>query len=188
MELADIASLLLDASSPLDASRRVLSYLVEHNEARSVALWRVTEGEEPVLEMGMGVSQETIVSTRSAWSRDSATLLAGQTVIEEDRALIPTKVPGALVSLDGIDPKRLDAATVADAAAVALKALHRDEFNSRSHGLLSMHGLRREELIATLRLHEWNIARVARVKGVTRKTIYEWLTRYNIPRERIPKT
>jgi len=188
MELADIASLLLDASSPLDASRRVLSYLLEHNDARSAALWRVAEGEEPVLEMGMGVSQETIVATRSAWSQHSGLLLSGQPVLDSDRAVIPTKIPGALITLEGIDAKRIDVATVADAAAVAVKALHRDEFNSRSHGLLSMHGLRREELIATLRLHEWNIARVARVKGVTRKTIYEWLTRYSIPRERIPKT
>ncbi len=188
MELADIASLLLDAAGPLDASRRVLTYLGEHNEARSVSLWRAVEGGELVLELGMGVTQDDIVAARAMWAANSTDLAAGRPLVEDDRALIPARVPGAFVLLEGIDPKRLDVDTVADAASVALKALQRDEFTSKSHGLLSMHGLRREELIATLRLHEWNIARVARVKGVTRKTIYEWLTRYNIPRERVPKS
>jgi Bacterial regulatory protein, Fis family len=188
MELADIASLLLDAAGPLDASRRVLTYLGEHNEARSVSLWRAVEGGDLVLELGMGVSQEDIVSARALWAANATDLAAGRPIVEGDRALIPTRAPGALVFLNGVDTRRVDVDTVADAASVALKALQRDEFTSRSHGLPSMHGLRREELIATLRLHEWNIARVARVKGVTRKTIYEWLTRYKIPREHVPKS
>jgi transcriptional regulator with GAF, ATPase, and Fis domain len=48
--------------------------------------------------------------------------------------------------------------------------------------------MEREKLLLLLNRNEWNIARVARLMGVTRRTIYLRLARYNIPRERIPKS
>jgi GAF domain-containing protein len=48
--------------------------------------------------------------------------------------------------------------------------------------------LEREKLLLLLNRNEWNIARVARLMGVTRRTIYMRLQRYNIPRERVPKS
>jgi len=43
----------------------------------------------------------------------------------------------------------------------------------------------RDRLLWLLRHNDWNIARVARLEGVTRKTIYDWLEKYEIPRERV---
>jgi len=48
--------------------------------------------------------------------------------------------------------------------------------------------MEREKLLLLLNRNEWNIARVARLMGVTRRTIYLRLQRYKIPRERIFKT
>jgi transcriptional regulator with GAF, ATPase, and Fis domain len=48
--------------------------------------------------------------------------------------------------------------------------------------------MEREKLLLLLNRNEWNIARVARLMGVTRRTIYLRLERYKIPRERVPKT
>jgi DNA-binding NtrC family response regulator len=48
--------------------------------------------------------------------------------------------------------------------------------------------MEREKLLLLLNRNEWNIARVARLMGVTRRTIYLRLQRYNIPRERVPKS
>lgn len=48
--------------------------------------------------------------------------------------------------------------------------------------------MEREKLLLLLNRNEWNIARVSRLMGVTRRTIYLRLQRYNIPRERVPKT
>jgi len=48
--------------------------------------------------------------------------------------------------------------------------------------------MEREKLLLLLNRNEWNIARVARLMGVTRRTIYLRLARYNIPRERVPKS
>ena len=46
----------------------------------------------------------------------------------------------------------------------------------------------RQKLLLLLNRNGWNIARVARLMGVTRRTIYLRLRRYNIPRERIYKS
>jgi len=48
--------------------------------------------------------------------------------------------------------------------------------------------IERQKLLLLLNRNEWNIARVARLMGVTRRTIYLWLQRFNIPRERVAKT
>jgi hypothetical protein len=47
--------------------------------------------------------------------------------------------------------------------------------------------MEREKLLLLLNRNEWNIARVARLMGVTRRTIYLRLHRHSIPRERVPK-
>jgi GAF domain-containing protein len=48
--------------------------------------------------------------------------------------------------------------------------------------------MEREKLLLLLNRNEWNIARVARLMDVTRRTIYLRLQRYNIPREKVRKT
>lgn len=48
--------------------------------------------------------------------------------------------------------------------------------------------MEREKLLLLLNRNEWNIARVARMMGVTRRTVYLRLRRYDIPRERIYKS
>jgi Bacterial regulatory protein, Fis family len=48
--------------------------------------------------------------------------------------------------------------------------------------------IERERLLLLLNRNEWNIARVSRILGVTRMTIYNRLGRFNIPRERVLKT
>lgn len=48
--------------------------------------------------------------------------------------------------------------------------------------------IEREKLLLLLNRNEWNIARVARLMGLTRRTIYLRLARYKIPREHVRKT
>lgn len=48
--------------------------------------------------------------------------------------------------------------------------------------------MEREKMLLLLNRNEWNIARVARLMGVTRRTIYLRLQRFNIPREKVRKT
>jgi GAF domain-containing protein len=51
-----------------------------------------------------------------------------------------------------------------------------------------MDDMAREKLLLLLNRNEWNIARVSRLMGVTRRTIYLRLQRYGVPREKIRKT
>jgi len=51
-----------------------------------------------------------------------------------------------------------------------------------------MEDVEREKMLLLLNRHEWNISRVARLMGVTRRTIYMRLARHRIPREKVPKT
>jgi len=187
MQLTQVADLLLSAGSPRDAARKTLAWLMDFHQARSVALWRAGEGDALALDMGAAVDHEALLATQALWARDRESLLGGTPSTGESRALIPLRVERSFVYLDGVDPRRVDIETIAGVAAVAAKALSRDR-ESVAEQPSSLEDVRREELVATLRLHEWNIARVARVKGVTRKTIYDWLKKYAIPREHVAKS
>lgn len=46
----------------------------------------------------------------------------------------------------------------------------------------------REIILGHLVAHEWNIARVSRVMGVTRMTVYNRMRRLRVPRQRVSKT
>jgi hypothetical protein len=186
MRLVEVADLLLSAGSPREAARKALSWLVEFHEARSAALWHAGDDNELTLEMGVALDEQAIVAARSLWNRDREALLSGTPSRDDHRALVPIRGERSFLYVDGVDSKRLDVEMIAGVAAVASKAMRRDH-SAPGEKPMGLEGLRREELIATLRLHEWNIARVARVKGVTRKTIYDWLKRYQIPRERVSK-
>ena len=48
--------------------------------------------------------------------------------------------------------------------------------------------IQRQKLLLLLERHGWNIARVARLMGVTRRTVYLRLRRYGVPRQRRYKT
>jgi DNA-binding NtrC family response regulator len=42
-------------------------------------------------------------------------------------------------------------------------------------------------MLVLLNRHQWNISRVARALGTTRRTVYLRMQRYSIPRQKIPK-
>jgi hypothetical protein len=186
-QVIEVADLLLGASNPREAAKRTLDWLADHLKARSVSLWRY-EGQEFMLEMGCVVDQRTIRGASELWSRGADELRQGRPLIDRHAALIPTQVADSYLYLDGVDLQKLDLETAADGGTVAVMALHREGLPLTDDGPSGVHGLQREELVATLRLHEWNLARVARVKGVTRKTIYDWMKRYGIPREHVRRT
>lgn len=107
----------------------------------------------------------------------------------------------ALLYLDSFDPHfcaPADLERIARFMRIVAKAVtgiepHREEARStaeRWEAYLErtpVEDLEREKLLLLLNRNEWNIARVARLMGVTRRTIYLRLQRYNIPRERVPK-
>ncbi len=185
LELESLAGFLLDASSPRDAALKILGWIQKHNRARSVALWREEEG-ELLMEISVAADEDTISGARTLWAGGRAALKAGGPLSGESQVLAPTKQAGVYVYLDGVTPKRVDLKTTVEGAGIAALALRRLRPGASRREMDD--DLKREELIATLNLHEWNIARTARARSVTRKTIYDWMAKHKIARERVSKS
>ena len=186
LTVSDVGEILLGSNGPRDAAKRTLDWLLGIARARSIALWSVS-GDGLRLELSVGADADTLEQAASLWAhRDPGAVERDGRVDGAAAVLVPTRPPDHLVYVDGVVPNMVKVSTLADAGAVVVKAL---VMSSRGGGIhRTSETLRREELIATLHLHEWNIARVARVKGVTRKTIYDWLEKYQITREHVEKS
>ena len=120
-------------------------------------------------------------------------------------AMVPVAGPDALVAVlyvDSHDPhfctaqdlerlakfSRIIAKAVGEDAAPPERGASRAEAWETYLERTPVEDMEREKLLLLLNRNEWNIARVARLMRVTRRTIYLRLQRYNIPRERVPKT
>ena len=179
MNPEQVADILLDAQGrPREAARRVIEWLLTYTKARSVSLWR--DGDRPALVLGCGIDQGTISAVDALWAERSVGPATGDRLM-----LLPVGGGSAYLLLEGVDTRRLDVNTAASMGAVASKAMARTDCDGSE--VRSLESVKRDDLLASLALHEWNIARVARAKGVTRKTIYEWMARYAIHRERVAK-
>ena len=185
MEPDTLVDLLL-GESPREAALRTLEWIRAHSQARSVSLWQVTSGTLS-LELGAAVDQETIAGVRGVWDRAQKSLEETSVFRAGDGSLVMLldgdHGGSHVLYVDGLDPARRDIETLSTYARVALRALR----HPSSGAPRLAEEAKREELLALLRLHEWNIARVARARKVTRKTIYEWLRKLNIARERVQK-
>jgi transcriptional regulator with GAF, ATPase, and Fis domain len=107
----------------------------------------------------------------------------------------------ALLYVDSLDPHFCDAHDIerlSKFSRIVAKSVH-DTASPRSSAATAdsweaylertpVEDMEREKLLLLLNRNEWNIARVARMMGVTRRTVYLRLQRYNIPRERVPKS
>jgi transcriptional regulator with GAF, ATPase, and Fis domain len=79
---------------------------------------------------------------------------------------------------------RIIAKAVTDVAAPAAAAESWESYLERT----PVEDMEREKLLLLLNRNEWNISRVSRLMGVTRRTVYLRLQRYGIPRERVART
>ena len=68
--------------------------------------------------------------------------------------MVPTRTAGSFVYLDGVDSGSVDVARLADAGSVAAEALRHGHAGKPQPPGGGARGLRREELITLLGLHE----------------------------------
>lgn len=184
---ASLATILLDAHGhPRRAALRSLDWLLAHIHARSVALYRV-EGDEIALSLGMGVDSLSEATSHELWAARGDDPDAPTWGDEGTAVLLRVPSTDMLLFADGVRrsafdlmPALLNGGTV---AALALMKRAGTPFDGNG----GMTAAKKEELLSALNLHEWNIARVARATGVTRKTVYERMDRYGIERQRVPK-
>jgi Bacterial regulatory protein, Fis family len=195
---------LLVAGDPRGAADRTLAFLVSLNKARGAAVFAL-EGDRLTLFAGRGFDVQALSAVQAGWADHHSKLQSGQILRDSDsRAsyVIAPLTEGesvvALLYLDvpagtdwtGLDTSSLTAFGVAIAHAV-IAASSAPQQPSAVQAYLSQTSdeeIARERLLLLLVQNEWNISRVARLMGVTRRTIYLRLQRHNIVREKVRKS
>jgi predicted DNA-binding protein (UPF0251 family) len=190
--LLDIAADLVSIE-PASQATRLLGRLMEQTRATAGAVLVPSDQDLRVF-VSRQASLERLSQGRSTVAAQRLILQRGEAVVADGVTLLPLTRDGGLVgvvlleggplSLEGTD-LILTALVAAVMVAMAPRPLGGD--------LDQFVGIRSDEverhrLIELLKRNEWNLARVARVLGVTRRTVYMRLKRYDIARQKVPKT
>lgn len=189
--LADIATVLV-AQAPRQQAVNVLSLMAARARASGGALLTLREQTLVLFCTTPDLPAAAVVRAWAAWDSHRQTIEAGESVHTPDQLLAPIRDEGLLVGLLFLDaPKAFDPTLLATFGLVLAKAVQSDARTTTGDAATELLGTPeqgRERMVDLLRRNEWNIARVARVMGVTRRTIYLRLQRYGIPRERVPRS
>jgi hypothetical protein len=190
--LNEIASALV-STDPVDQVGRVLSRLLAHALASGGAVVVPAQGSPRVL-IARNVALPNLEGLPGLWEKHEKGLRAGRSAGREGQRILPLMdgqdlVGGLYIEGPAVDTHRLKGFQEVMARAV-LAATDPEALRAFGADLLGVgvERSKREITLASLRQHEWNISRVARELGLTRRTIYLRLTRWGIIRERVPKT
>jgi len=204
-------NLVLGADEPQRLAERTVEIILTLTHGRSAAVFRI-EGSGLALFASRGVDQAALDAAHADWKAQAATLAGGEMFYAptaaagggpEARAVVPIRNDGMMVGVLYVDsavPHFLDAgdcrrllkfngilARALDAPPTVAPAGDRPRGWERYLERTSVDDMERERLLLLLERNEWNIARVARLMQVTRRTIYLRLARYGVPRERVRK-
>ena len=183
---------------------RTLEAVTDFSNARCAALF-VREQERVRLFAARNIDQWVIETVAWAWSNHRAALIKGQLIVESSekgsRAVVP--VLDTDERLTGLLYVRTDEARFADDrdrkaliqfARIATMALSVPAELPIPQTAVELYlertgtdDVARQQLLVLLEKHEWNIARVARLMGVTRATIYNRIAKLGIERRHVPK-
>jgi hypothetical protein len=184
--LVDVAM----AEDPSSTADRLLSAVLAFSGGRRAALFEV-QLEHLRLFASRGIDEAVLAEARSAWLTGREPLLSGTPVLAAHtvvQPLVDQIVLGLLVvertgTMSFEDARDLQA--LAEFSRLGVKALRRLRSEPFSYlARTNPDEVTRDQLIVLLEGNEWNIARVARLLGVTRPTIYARLQRFGLPRRR----
>ena len=180
---------LLVADDPRRSADRILTRLIQIHQARGGAILRPREDQVEVwLSAGLSLAAGAELPVRWADHRDA--VAAGESVVEPGFALLPAMLGDEMVAaLYLAQPEGLavaDARVFGTAIAQAVRASETPEA-PRWFPQTNPTEEARLQLLSMLERHEWNIAEVARLLGVTRRTVYLRLRSFGIERKHVPK-
>jgi ActR/RegA family two-component response regulator len=178
---------LLVADDPRRSADRILTRLVQIHQARGGAILRPHKDQAEIW-LSSGLSLSGVAELPVRWADHRAALAAGRSVVEAGFALLPAmhgdEMVAALYLAQPEDMAVGDAQVFGAAIAQAVQAA---AAGPRWAPETSPTDEARLQLLSLLERHEWNIAEVARLMGVTRRTIYMRLNSFGIERKRVPK-
>ena len=204
-------NLVLGADEPQRLAERTVEIILSLTHGRCAAVFRV-DADRLTLFASRGLDQAALDAAHADWKTHAATLASGEMFYAptapagdgpEARAAVPIRNDDGVVGIlyvDSAEPHFLDAADcqrlvkftriLARALAAPVtpaSAGERPRGWERYLERTSVDDMERERLLLLLERNEWNIARVARLMQVTRRTVYLRLARYGVPRERVRK-
>jgi transcriptional regulator with GAF, ATPase, and Fis domain len=203
-------NLVLGADEPQRLAERTVEIILSLTHGRCAAVFRV-EGDRLTLFASRGLDQAALDAAHADWNAHAATLASGEMFYApmatdgdapQARAAVPIRADDAVAGIlyvDSAEPHFLDSADcqrLVKFNRILARALasppapsgERPQGWERYLERTSIDDMERERLLLLLERNEWNIARVARLMEVTRRTVYLRLARYGVPRERVRKT
>ena len=182
---------LLVADDPRLSAGKLLDHISIRCKAKGAAA--VTVDSDELASFAGEVPLSRLAALESLWKAQSKQLRAGSTVTAGGYSVLPLidgeDLTGLLFIEGGAGVEKKNPAVVALAAALKSARMRPTRrLAPQETATLSGREMERQRLVAALEHHEWNIARVARLIGVTRRTVYLRLKRYSIDRRRVPKT
>ena len=190
--LLDIAADLVSIE-PASQATRLLGRLMEHTRAAAGAVLVPSDQDLRVF-VSRQASLERLSQGRSTVAANRFLLQRGESVAADGITLLPLMGQAGLVGvvlLEGgdfpIEGTDLILTAIVAAVMVAMSPRPLTSDLDQFVGIRSDE-VERHRLVELLKRNEWNLARVARVLGVTRRTVYMRLKRYDIARQKVPKT
>lgn len=168
------------AAEPRGATRRLLGLISGFTGAQAVAAFELRNG-RLVLFGSHDLAQATIDAADNAFAKERAQLEAGRVVHLDRHSVVPLFEGRQWVGVLCLQGARGGAAE--DAANSLGGVLAATITAARSADQVDPAARLRD----LLEEHEWNVARVARILGVTRVTVYERMRRFGIHRKKVPR-
>lgn len=195
MDIRDAAIERLIAKDPKQSAEQTLSLLMGHAGASAGGLFLVRA--RPELFVGRGIDQAGLDRVESAWSQDPEGLRAGHCQVAPSFGVFPVVGESPLLVYLAADRQlgsdiALDSITAlgplfATAVATHARGAASEPIIETFLESTSAEAIQRRQLQLALERNEWNLARVARLLGVTRVTIYKRMERLGIARIKVPK-
>lgn len=195
VEQWDLIDHLLDIAlvhDPSAMAERLLRALLAFTGGTRAALFDASFA-CPRLFGSRGVDQGALDAADALWRTGRDELEAARPVVTaahvaypvlRDRQLVGVLFTERTASTSFSDPRELQA--LSQFARVAARALGGGRGEAAAYlAATPPSEVARDQLFAILQHNEWNIARVARLLGVTRPTIYARLQRLGLPRRRL---
>jgi hypothetical protein len=180
------------AVDPRTLAGRLLAHVVKVLPARGGAVLALQFGVVVLYADQLGGDLDKVAEAMATWQKRQGELAAGVAVqCGMAGSMSPLLSEGALVGavfLDGVPVSRCDIREIATwlVAAITAPTPHAGAVEEIFRSV-TVEGFERQKIVQLLEGHEWNVARVARIMGTTRRTIYQKMARYGIERLRVPR-
>ncbi len=180
---------LLVSDDPRRSADRILNRLIQIHQARGGAILRPRNGQVEVW-LSYGLTLAGLAELPVRWADHSQALSEGRAVVEPGFALLPAMLESEMAAaLYLAQPEGFSAADARVFGTAIAQAVRASESGPVAPRVPEMSPTEEAklQLLSLLERNEWNLAKVARLMGVTRRTVYLRLRSFGIERRHVPK-